>query len=544
MCGPEQGGLKVEFQTMSPSEYALEVAKRRTFAIISHPDAGKTTITEKVLLFGNAIQTAGTVKGRGSSHHAKSDWMEMEKQRGISITTSVMQFPYGGCLVNLLDTPGHEDFSEDTYRTLTAVDCCLMVIDAAKGVEDRTRKLMEVTRLRDTPILTFMNKLDRDIRDPMEVLDEVERELRIACSPITWPIGCGKLFKGVYHLYKDETYLYQTGKGHTIQEVRIVKGLNNPDLDVAVGEDLAKQFRQELELVQGASHEFDHEAFLSGDLTPVFFGTALGNFGVDHMLDGLVEWAPAPMPRKSDTREVVAAEEKFTGFVFKIQANMDPKHRDRVAFLRVVSGRFNKGMKLRQVRTKKDVVISDALTFMAGDRSHLEEAYAGDIIGLHNHGTIQIGDTFTQGEEMKFTGIPNFAPELFRRIRLRDPLKQKQLLKGLVQLSEEGAVQVFRPLTNNDLIVGAVGVLQFEVVSSRLKSEYNVEAVYESVNVSTARWVECDDVKKFEEFKRKNEVNLALDGGDNLSYIAPTMVNLNITQERYPEVRFRKTREH
>ncbi|AJI81274.1 peptide chain release factor 3 [Yersinia enterocolitica] len=529
---------------MSPSEYALEVAKRRTFAIISHPDAGKTTITEKVLLFGNAIQTAGTVKGRGSSHHAKSDWMEMEKQRGISITTSVMQFPYGGCLVNLLDTPGHEDFSEDTYRTLTAVDCCLMVIDAAKGVEDRTRKLMEVTRLRDTPILTFMNKLDRDIRDPMEVLDEVERELKIACSPITWPIGCGKLFKGVYHLYKDETYLYQTGKGHTIQEVRIVKGLNNPDLDVAVGEDLAKQFRQELELVQGASHEFDHDAFLSGDLTPVFFGTALGNFGVDHMLDGLVEWAPAPMPRQTDTREVVAAEEKFTGFVFKIQANMDPKHRDRVAFLRVVSGRFEKGMKLRQVRTKKDVVISDALTFMAGDRSHLEEAYAGDIIGLHNHGTIQIGDTFTQGEDMKFTGIPNFAPELFRRIRLRDPLKQKQLLKGLVQLSEEGAVQVFRPLTNNDLIVGAVGVLQFEVVSSRLKSEYNVEAVYESVNVSTARWVECDDVKKFEEFKRKNEVNLALDGGDNLSYIAPTMVNLNITQERYPEVRFRKTREH
>ncbi|WP_432322418.1 peptide chain release factor 3 [Yersinia enterocolitica] len=529
---------------MSPSEYALEVAKRRTFAIISHPDAGKTTITEKVLLFGNAIQTAGTVKGRGSSHHAKSDWMEMEKQRGISITTSVMQFPYGGCLVNLLDTPGHEDFSEDTYRTLTAVDCCLMVIDAAKGVEDRTCKLMEVTRLRDTPILTFMNKLDRDIRDPMEVLDEVERELKIACSPITWPIGCGKLFKGVYHLYKDETYLYQTGKGHTIQEVRIVKGLNNPDLDVAVGEELAKQFRQELELVQGASHEFDHDAFLSGDLTPVFFGTALGNFGVDHMLDGLVEWAPAPMPRQTDTREVVAAEEKFTGFVFKIQANMDPKHRDRVAFLRVVSGRFEKGMKLRQVRTKKDVVISDALTFMAGDRSHLEEAYAGDIIGLHNHGTIQIGDTFTQGEDMKFTGIPNFAPELFRRIRLRDPLKQKQLLKGLVQLSEEGAVQVFRPLTNNDLIVGAVGVLQFEVVSSRLKSEYNVEAVYESVNVSTARWVECDDVKKFEEFKRKNEINLALDGGDNLSYIAPTMVNLNITQERYPEVRFRKTREH
>ncbi|MFL1908408.1 peptide chain release factor 3 [Plesiomonas shigelloides] len=523
---------------------AAEIGKRRTFAIISHPDAGKTTITEKVLLFGQAIQTAGTVKGRGSSQHAKSDWMEMEKQRGISITTSVMQFPYRDALVNLLDTPGHEDFSEDTYRTLTAVDCCLMVIDAAKGVEDRTRKLMEVTRLRDTPILTFMNKLDRDIRDPMELLDEVESELKIACAPITWPIGCGKLFKGVYHLYKDETYLYQTGMGHTIQEVRIVKGLDNPELDKAVGEDLAAQLRDELELVQGASNEFDEQAFLDGELTPVFFGTALGNFGVDHMLDGLVQWAPAPMPRQTDTRTVSAEEEKFSGFVFKIQANMDPKHRDRVAFMRIVSGKYEKGMKLRHVRLGKDVGISDALTFMAGDREQAEEAYAGDIIGLHNHGTIQIGDTFTQGEDMKFTGIPNFAPELFRRIRLRDPLKQKQLLKGLVQLSEEGAVQVFRPLINNDLIVGAVGVLQFDVVVARLKSEYNVDALYESVNVSTARWVECDDAKKFDEFQRKNEMNLALDGGDNLTYIAPTMVNLNLTQERYPEVKFRKTREH
>ncbi|HEQ1859227.1 TPA: peptide chain release factor 3 [Providencia alcalifaciens] len=529
---------------MTDQNFLHEVSTRRTFAIISHPDAGKTTITEKVLLFGHAIQRAGTVKGRGSNQHAKSDWMEMEKQRGISITTSVMQFPYNDCLVNLLDTPGHEDFSEDTYRTLTAVDCCLMVIDSGKGVEDRTRKLMEVTRLRDTPILTFMNKLDRDIRDPMELLDEVENELKIACCPITWPIGCGKLFKGVYHLLRDETILYQTGQGHTIQEVRIVKGLNNPELDAAVGDELASQLREELELVQGASHEFDHDAFLSGELTPVFFGTALGNFGVDHMLDGLVEWAPAPQARKTDVREVEATEEKFTGFVFKIQANMDPKHRDRVAFMRIVSGTYEKGMKLRQVRIKKDVVISDALTFMAGDRSQVENAYAGDIIGLHNHGTIQIGDTFTQGEELKFTGIPNFAPELFRRIRLRDPLKQKQLLKGLVQLSEEGAVQVFRPLINNDLIVGAVGVLQFDVVVSRLKSEYNVEAIYEAVNVSTARWVECDDVKKFEEFKRKNEQNLALDGGDNLSYIAPTMVNLNLTSERYPEVRFRKTREH
>ncbi|WP_107853187.1 peptide chain release factor 3 [Oceanimonas marisflavi] len=529
---------------MSNSSIAQEIAKRRTFAIISHPDAGKTTITEKVLLHGQAIQSAGTVKGRGSGQHAKSDWMEMEKERGISVTTSVMQFPYNDRLVNLLDTPGHEDFSEDTYRTLTAVDSCLMVIDAAKGVEDRTRKLMEVTRLRDTPIVTFMNKLDRDIRDPMELLDEVETELNIMCAPVSWPIGSGKLFKGVYHLHRDETILYQSGQGHTIQEVRIIKGLNNPELDEAVGDGLAEQLREELELVMGASHEFDQELFLSGELTPVFFGTALGNFGVDHMLDGLTEWAPAPQPRQTQEREVTAADDKFSGFVFKIQANMDPRHRDRIAFMRIVSGQYTQGMKMKHVRIGKTVSISDAVTFMAGDRERAEEAYAGDIIGLHNHGTIQIGDTFTQGEDLKFTGIPNFAPELFRRIRLRDPLKQKQLLKGLVQLSEEGAVQVFRPLDNNDLIVGAVGVLQFDVVVARLKAEYNVDALYESVNVSTARWVYGTDVKKLDEFQRKVSANLALDGGDNLTYIAPTMVNLNLTQERYPDIQFSKTREH
>ena len=521
-----------------------EVAKRRTFAIISHPDAGKTTITEKVLLFGQAIQQAGTVKGRGSNQHAKSDWMEMEKERGISVTTSVMQFPFNDCLVNLLDTPGHEDFSEDTYRTLTAVDSCLMVIDAAKGVEDRTRKLMEVTRLRDTPIVTFMNKLDRDIRDPMELLDEVESELNMACAPVSWPIGCGKEFKGVYHIHRDETILYATGQGHKIQDERIVKGLDNPELDEAVGEELAEQLREELELVIGASHEFDQELFLNGELTPVFFGTALGNFGVDHMLDGLTKWAPAPMPRKANERDVVADEEKFSGFVFKIQANMDPKHRDRIAFMRIVSGTYSQGMKMSHVRLGKQVSISDAVTFMAGDRSRAENAYAGDIIGLHNHGTIQIGDTFTQGEKLKFSGIPNFAPELFRRIRLKDPLKQKQLLKGLVQLSEEGAVQVFRPLNNNDLIVGAVGVLQFDVVVARLKSEYNVEAIYEAINVATARWVTSTDEKKLDEFRRKADANLSLDGGDNLAYIAPTMVNLNLAQERYPDIEFTATREH
>ncbi|KFZ27880.1 peptide chain release factor 3 [Pseudidiomarina atlantica] len=529
---------------MSQSALAKEVAKRRTFAIISHPDAGKTTITEKVLLHGQRIQKAGTVKGKKSGQHAKSDWMEMEKERGISVTTSVMQFPYANALVNLLDTPGHEDFSEDTYRTLTAVDSCLMVIDGAKGVEDRTIKLMEVTRLRDTPIITFMNKLDRDIRDPLELLDEVESVLNIMCAPITWPIGSGKNFKGVYNLIDDEVILYKTGQGHRIQERDVIKGLNNPELDARIG-DYAQDLRDQIELVQGASNAFDLEMFLAGELTPVYFGTALGNFGVDHMLDGLVQWAPTPLPRETDGATVVAATApSFSGFVFKIQANMDPKHRDRVAFMRIVSGKYEKGMKMHQVRTGKDVRISDALTFLAGDREQVEEAYPGDIIGLHNHGTIQIGDTFTAGEKFKFSGIPNFAPEMFRRIRLKDPLKQKQLLKGLVQLSEEGAVQVFRPLSNNDLIVGAVGVLQFDVVVHRLKSEYNVDAIYESVNVATARWVTCKDERKLDEFRRKAEQNLALDGGDSLTYIAPTMVNLSLATERYPDIEFHQTREH
>ncbi|GGD55879.1 peptide chain release factor 3 [Lacimicrobium alkaliphilum] len=528
---------------MASKSYLEQLNKRRTFAIISHPDAGKTTITEKVLLFGKALQKAGTVKGKKSGQHAKSDWMEMEKERGISVTTSVMQFPYHDHLVNLLDTPGHEDFSEDTYRTLTAVDSCLMVIDSAKGVEARTIKLMEVTRLRDTPIITFMNKLDRDTRDPVELLDEVEEVLKIKCAPITWPIGMGKEFKGVYHLLRDETILYQTGQGHTMQDSRIIKGLDNPELDEAIGS-YAQELREVLELVQGASHEFDQQEFLRGELSPVFFGTALGNFGVDHMLDGLVEWAPRPLNRAAAQREVSVEEEKFSGFVFKIQANMDPKHRDRIAFCRIVSGTFEKGMKLFQSRIGKDVRISDALTFMAGDREALDTAYAGDIIGLHNHGSIQIGDTFSEGEMLKFTGIPNFAPELFKRIRLRDPLKQKQLLKGLIQLAEEGAVQVFRPMQNNDLIVGAVGVLQFDVVVARLKAEYKVEAIYEPVNVSTARWIYCDDAKKLDEFKRKAEANLALDGGDNLTYIAPTMVNLSLAQERHPDIKFVQTREH
>ena len=418
-----------------------------------------------------------------------------------------------------------------------------MVIDGSKGVEARTIKLMEVCRLRDTPIITFMNKLDRDIRDPIELLDEVEEVLKIKCAPVSWPIGMGKQFKGVYHLLDDQVYLYQTGQGHRIQEQRIIKGLNNPELDEAVG-GLAADLRDELELVLGASHEFDLEEFLTGKLSPVFFGTALGNFGVDHMLEGLVKWAPAPIGRETAQRMVAAEEPEFSGFVFKIQANMDPAHRDRIAFMRICSGKYSKGMKMRHVRLGRDMQVNNALTFLAGDREHLEEAWAGDIIGLHNHGTIQIGDTFTEGEVLKFKGIPHFAPEMFRAVRLRDPLKTKALQKGLIELSEEGATQVFRPQTSNQLILGAVGVLQFDVVAHRLKNEYKVDCVYDNVSVATARWVSCTDEKMFEQFKNKNADNLALDGGDNWTYLAPTMVNLNLTIERWPDVEFFETREH
>jgi len=519
-----------------------EVDKRRTFAIISHPDAGKTTITEKLLLFGKAIQLAGTVKSKKSDRYAASDWMEMEKQRGISVTTSVMQFPYKGRIVNLLDTPGHEDFSEDTYRTLTAVDSVLMVIDAAKGVEGRTVKLMEVCRLRDTPILTFVNKLDREVRDPIDVMDEVESVLKIACAPITWPIGMGSRFKGVYHLYDDEIHVFEPGHGDVASDAQIIKGVGSEEAAAFLGDEL-EAFKDEIELVKGASHEFDKAAYLAGELTPVYFGTALRNFGVNQMLDGFVDFAPAPLPRATNSDVVDSKSDEFTGFVFKIQANMDPKHRDRIAFMRVCSGQYSQGMKMRHVRIGKEVRVSDAVTFLAGERSAANEAFPGDIIGLHNHGTIQIGDTFTSGKDLKFIGVPHFAPELYRRVRLKDPLKSKQLRQGLTQLSEEGATQLFMPLTNNDLIVGAVGVLQFDVEAFRLRDEYKVDCGYESVTISTARWVYCSDEKMLSEFKRKVDGNLAVDGGGHLTYLAPTSVNMLLTQERWPDIEFRATRE-
>ncbi|OHV11965.1 peptide chain release factor 3 [Kushneria phosphatilytica] len=528
---------------MTDNAISHAAASRRTFAIISHPDAGKTTITEKMLLFGNAIQVAGAVKSKRDDRHTTSDWMKMEQERGISVTTSVMQFPYKGRMVNLLDTPGHEDFSEDTYRTLTAVDSALMVVDGSKGVEDRTIKLMEVCRLRTTPILTFINKMDRDTRDPIEVMDEIETVLNIACAPMTWPIGMGRHFRGVYHLLHDTVHLYQQGQGNRIPEDVRIDGLNNPEVDQALGESQASELREEVELVRGASHEFDLEAYRRGELTPVYFGTAMGNFGVREMLDGFVEYAPAPGTRETDTRQVSSDDERFTGFVFKIQANMDPRHRDRIAFLRVCSGRYERNMRMRHVRIGKDVKVADALTFMAADRSHVEEAWPGDIIGLHNHGTIQIGDTFTSGESMRFTGIPHFAPELFRRVRLKDPLKTKQLQKGLQQLSEEGATQVFMPLNNNDLIVGAVGMLQFDVVAHRLRDEYKVDCIYEPVNVQNARWIHGDE-RKIDEFRNRVSENLALDGGGYLTYLAPTRVNLQLTEERWPDLSFSATREH
>jgi peptide chain release factor 3 len=520
-----------------------ETARRRTFAIISHPDAGKTTITEKFLLYGNAIQLAGTVKARKSSRHATSDWMEMEKERGISVTTSVMQFPYRGRVVNLLDTPGHEDFSEDTYRTLTAVDSAVMVIDAAKGVEPRTVKLLEVCRLRDTPIMTFINKLDRDTRDPVELLDEIEDVLAIECAPVTWPIGMGRGFKGVYHLRDDAVILYESGRGERVVAPKRIEGLMSGEVDAALGAD-ADALREEVELVRGASHPFDLQGYLDGHLTPVYFGSALGNFGVRELLDDFVEIAPPPRARPTQGREVTPCEDRFSGFVFKIQANMDPRHRDRIAFLRVCSGQYRNGMKFRHVRLGKDIKIADAVTFMAGERSQAEQAWPGDIIGLHNHGSIQIGDTFTAGESLKFAGIPNFAPELFRQVRVRDPLRSKQLEKGLTELSEEGAVQFFRPLNDNRLIVGAVGVLQFDVVAYRLKDEYKADCIYDDSGVYTARWVESDDPKAMEEFRRKVSDHLARDGGGHLAYLAPSRVNLDLVQERFPDIRFLATREH
>jgi peptide chain release factor 3 len=525
------------------SDLATEIRRRRTFAIISHPDAGKTTLTEKLLLFGGAIQMAGTVKGRKAARHATSDWMRLEQQRGISVTSSVMQFPYADCIVNLLDTPGHEDFSEDTYRTLTAVDSALMVIDCAKGVEQRTIKLMDVCRMRDTPIMTFINKLDRDGRPPIELLDEIEKVLKIATAPLTWPIGMGRELQGIYHLLQDRIYAYTAGERGRMGANRRIDGLASSAARAFLG-DAADAFRAEVELVKGATQPWDVAAYRAGRQTPVFFGSAISNFGVEELLAAFAEHAPGPLARATTVRTVDPLEASLTGFVFKIQANMDPGHRDRIAFMRLCSGQYQRGMRLHHVRLDKEVRVADALTFMAADRVQAQEAFAGDIIGLHNHGTINIGDTFSAGERLSFTGIPNFAPELFRRAVLKDPLRMKALAKGLVQLCEEGATQLFKPLRNNDLILGAVGPLQFEVVAFRLQDEYGVQCVFDMINVHTARWISADDPRKLAEFRVKAHDHLAIDHTGALVYLAPSRVNLELTVERWPGLSFSPTREY
>ena len=546
---PENPGVFDEVASTSESrdnlsrKIAREVARRRTVGIISHPDAGKTTLTEQLLLFSGAIQMAGTVKARKSARHATSDWMEIEKQRGISVASSVMQFEYRGHIVNLLDTPGHQDFSEDTYRVLTAVDTALMVIDAGHGVEAQTIKLLEVCRMRNTPIITFMNKLDREARDPLELLDELETVLKIRSTPVTWPIGMGKNFRGVYHLLNDEIMLFAPGNEKADQTFEVIKGIDNPRLMEMFPMEM-EQLQMEVELVKGASNPFVLEEFLAGTLTPVFFGSAINNFGVREVLNALLDWARPPLGRDAIQRKVEPTETPFSGFVFKIQANMDPAHRDRIAFMRVTSGRFERGMRLKHLRLNRDIKVSSVVTFMASSREQVEEAYAGDIIGLPNHGNMQIGDSFSEGEVLQFTGIPFFAPEIFRSVRIRNPLKVKQLHKGLQQLGEEGAVQVFKPVMGSDLILGAVGVLQFEVVASRLMNEYGVDAVFESTSTTSARWVSCEDKKMLSDFERSLAHNVAYDAAGNMTYLATSGVNLRLTEERWPKVRFHATREH
>jgi peptide chain release factor 3 len=520
-----------------------DVKKRRTFAIISHPDAGKTTLTEKLLLFGGAIQMAGTVKAKKSGKFATSDWMAVEQERGISVASSVMQFSYDDCVFNLLDTPGHKDFSEDTYRVLTAVDAAIMVVDAAKGVEEQTIKLLEVCRMRNTPIITFINKLDREVREPLELLDEIESILKIHCAPVTWPIGMGKRFQGVYHLDREEILRFKAGEENAGQAFESLQGLGETKLRELFPLE-ADTLLGEIELVRGAGVGFSLDDFLAGKQTPVFFGSGINNFGVREVLAALADWAPSPLPREAVERVVEPVEPKFTGFVFKIQANMDPNHRDRIAFFRVCSGRYSPGMKVRHRRTGKDMKIANAVVFMANERARMDDAVAGDIIGIHNHGQLQIGDTLTEGEALQFKGIPYFAPELFSKPRLRDPLRAKQLNKGLLELGEEGAVQVFEPFADNVLLIGAVGPLQFEIVAHRLRTEYGVEATFENAGIYTARWVTCPDAAHLAEFTKANSLKLGKDVDGNLVYLADTRVNLQLAQERWPKVAFHDTREH
>ncbi|HLU19938.1 MAG TPA: peptide chain release factor 3 [Pusillimonas sp.] len=522
---------------------ATEVARRRTFAIISHPDAGKTTLTEKLLLFAGAIQIAGSVKARKASRHASSDWMEIEKQRGISVASSVMQMEYRDCVINLLDTPGHQDFSEDTYRVLTAVDAALMVLDAANGVEPQTIRLLQVCRARNTPIITFVNKLDREVQEPLDLLSEIESHLGMDTVPLSWPIGMGRSFGGVADLRRNRMRVFKAGqerRGHD----EIIEGLDNPEIAQRFGDAYVKA-AEEIELIQEASPAFDHAAFLAGKQTPVFFGSAINNFGVQEVLDALVDFAPPPGPREALQREVQPDEKKFSGVVFKVQANMDPAHRDRVAFVRVSSGRFERGMRLKVARTGKEIRPNNVVSFLSQRRELVEEAYAGDVIGIPNHGLLHLGDVLTEGENLQFTGLPFFAPELFQAVEVKDPLRTKQLRTGLTQLGEEGAIQVFRPeAAGGALLLGAVGQLQFEVVAHRLKTEYGVDARMMPSRYNLARWITSDDPKELQRFMQANAANIAYDVVDAVAFLAGSPAQLRVAQELYPAVQFHAMREH
>lgn len=520
---------------------AEQTAHRRTFAIISHPDAGKTTLTEKLLLFGGAIQMAGAVKARGEQRRARSDWMKVERERGISVASSVMTYEYNGCTFNLLDTPGHEDFSEDTYRVLTAVDSAVMVIDAAKGIEERTRKLFEICRLRDVPIITFINKMDRDSQDPFALLSEIEDTLALEVAPVTWPIGSGRDFKGCYDLLNDRLVLMERG---ATAEAEVCNGLDDNKLDRLLPADLVAKLREDVEMVRGVCPAFDRQAYLAGIQTPVFFGSAVNNFGVRELIDGLVAYAPSPRPQPAVSRKIEPAEGKVTGVVFKIQANMDPKHRDRIAFVRLCSGHFQRGMKLLHVRSGKYLPMHNPIMFLAQERELADEAFPGDIIGLPNHGNLRIGDALTEGEQLTFTGIPSFAPELLQKIRSSDPLKAKHLGKALQQIAEEGGASVFKPTMGTDWIVGVVGALQFDVLADRIRTEYDIPVIFEPTSLYTARWVKAETNADMESFVNANRAAMATDHDGEWVFLARNAWHLNKAKEDFPKIKLLETRQN
>ncbi|WP_035723104.1 peptide chain release factor 3 [Fodinicurvata fenggangensis] len=521
-----------------------EIDRRRTFAIISHPDAGKTTLTEKLLLFGGAIQMAGAVKARGAQRRgAHSDWMKVERERGISVGTSVMTYDYGDNTFNLLDTPGHEDFSEDTYRTLTAVDSAVMVLDAAKGIEAQTLKLFEVCRLRNVPIITFINKLDRESRDPFELLEEIEEKLALSVTPASWPIGMGRHFKGCYDLFKDQLILIERSKEEKPDEGESCKGVDDPKLDELLPADTLAEFREGVEMARGLCPEFDLQEYLGGHQTPVYFGSAINNFGVRELLEGVGRLAPPPRPQVASERMVQPSDPKVSGFVFKIQANMDPKHRDRIAFVRLASGHFKRGLKMKQVRTGKTLNIHNPLLFLARDRELAEEAWAGDVIGIPNHGNLHLGESLTEGEELHFKGLPAFAPELLQKVRPKDPMKAKHLGRALQQLAEEGAARVFKPMMGADWIVGVVGSLQFDVMADRIRTEYDIPVIFEPTIYFTARWLEADTPAELKGFVDSNRANVAEDHEGELVFMARNAWHLQDAQESNPALRFLATRD-